>query len=294
MQGKIVKGIGGFYYVNTGEGEIYECRARGIFRKEGKKPLVGDDVKIEVLDEQEKTGNLVEILPRKNRLIRPAVANVDQALVLFAAADPKPNLNLLDRFLILMEQQQVPVTICFNKADLLEGGELDLLKQGYEAGDYPVHILSVRQQQGMEEIRSLLSGKTTVMAGPSGVGKSSLLNEVKPDARMETGEVSQKIKRGRHTTRHSEFFQIGPDSYLMDTPGFSSIYLEDIDPGELQDYFPEFRPLAGQCRFTGCAHVGERDCGVKTALEEGKISRTRYENYVLLYQELKEKRRYPK
>ena len=294
MQGKIVKGIGGFYYVNTGEGEIYECRARGIFRKEGKKPLVGDDVKIEVLDGQEKTGNLVEILPRKNRLIRPAVANVDQALVLFAAADPKPNLNLLDRFLILMEQQQVPVTICFNKADLLEGGELDLLKQGYEAGDYPVHILSVRQQQGMEEIRSLLSGKTTVMAGPSGVGKSSLLNEVKPDARMETGEVSQKIKRGRHTTRHSEFFQIGPDSYLMDTPGFSSIYLEDIDPGELQDYFPEFRPLAGQCRFTGCAHVGERDCGVKTALEEGKISRTRYENYVLLYQELKEKRRYPK
>ncbi|RZT02148.1 ribosome small subunit-dependent GTPase A [Cuneatibacter caecimuris] len=294
MQGKIIKGIGGFYYVNTGEGEIYECRARGIFRKEGKKPLVGDDVKIEVLDEQEKTGNLVEILPRKNRLIRPAVANVDQALVLFAAADPKPNLNLLDRFLILMEQQQVPVTICFNKADLLEGGELDLLKQGYEAGDYPVHILSVRQQQGMEEIRSLLTGKTTVMAGPSGVGKSSLLNEVKPDARMETGEVSQKIKRGRHTTRHSEFFQIGPDSYLMDTPGFSSIYLEDIDPGELQDYFPEFRPLAGQCRFTGCAHVGERDCGVKTALEEGKISRTRYENYVLLYQELKEKRRYPK
>ena len=117
---------------------------------------------------------------------------------------------------------------------------------------------------------------------------------MKPDARMETGEVSQKIKRGRHTTRHSEFFQIGPDSYLMDTPGFSSIYLEDIDPGELQDYFPEFRPLAGQCRFTGCAHVGERDCGVKTALEEGKISRTRYENYVLLYQELKEKRRYPK
>ena len=294
MQGKIVKGIGGFYYVNTGEGEIYECRARGIFRKEGKKPLVGDNVKIEVLDGQEKTGNLVEILPRKNRLIRPAVANVDQALVLFAAADPKPNLNLLDRFLILMEQQQVPVTICFNKADLLEGGELDLLKQGYEAGDYPVHILSVRQQQGMEEIRSLLTGKTTVMAGPSGVGKSSLLNEVKPDARMETGEVSQKIKRGRHTTRHSEFFQIGPDSYLMDTPGFSSIYLEDIDPGELQAYFPEFRPLAGQCRFTGCAHVGERDCGVKTALEEGKISRTRYENYVLLYQELKEKRRYPK
>ena len=173
MQGKIVKGIGGFYYVNTGEGEIYECRARGIFRKEGKKPLVGDNVEIEVLDGQEKTGNLVEILPRKNRLIRPAVANVDQALVLFAAADPKPNLNLLDRFLILMEQQQVPVTICFNKADLLEGGELDLLKQGYEAGDYPVHILSVRQQQGMEEIRSLLTGKTTVMAGPSGVGKSS-------------------------------------------------------------------------------------------------------------------------
>lgn len=294
MQGKIVKGIGGFYYVNTKEGKIYECRARGIFRKEGKKPLVGDDVEIEVLDEQEGTGNLVEILPRKNRLIRPAVANVDQALVLFAAADPKPNLNLLDRFLILMEQQQVPVTICFNKADLLEGGELELLKQGYEAGDYPVHVLSVRRQQGMEEIRSMLMGKTTVMAGPSGVGKSSLLNEVKPDACMETGEVSQKIKRGRHTTRHSEFFQIAPDSYLMDTPGFSSIYLENIEPGELQDYFPEFRPLAGQCRFTGCAHVGERDCGVKTALEEGKISRTRYENYVLLYQELKEKRRYTK
>ena len=292
MRGKIVKGIGGFYYVNTGQDQIYACRARGIFRLEGKKPLVGDEVEIEVLDEAEKEGNLVQIHNRKNQLIRPAVSNVDQALVLFAASDPKPNLNLLDRFLILMERQQVPVLICFNKADLLGDQELAALYENYQKSGYPVFVISVEKEEGLEELRKLLLGKTTVMAGPSGVGKSSFLNKMKPEAAMETGEVSRKIKRGRHTTRHSEFFEIGPESFLMDTPGFSSIYLDGIEPEELQEYFPEFAQWTGQCRFTGCAHIGERDCGVKRALEEGKLSRTRYENYVLLYRELKEKRRY--
>ena len=182
--------------------------------------------------------------------------------------------------------------ICFNKADLLGDQELAALYENYQKSGYPVFVISVEKEEGLEELRKLLLGKTTVMAGPSGVGKSSFLNKMKPEAAMETGEVSRKIKRGRHTTRHSEFFEIGPESFLMDTPGFSSIYLDGIEPEELQEYFPEFAQWTGQCRFTGCAHIGERDCGVKRALEEGKLSRTRYENYVLLYRELKEKRRY--
>lgn len=292
MTGKILKGIAGFYYVHATDGNLYECKAKGVFRNKNLKPLVGDDVDITILDEADRKGNIDEILPRKNALIRPSVANVDQALVLFSITHPEPNLNLLDRFLVMMEVQEVPVNVCFNKIDLTGDEKMLELKRIYETAGYPVYFTSTCKNQGIEEVHALVQGKTTVLAGPSGVGKSSLTNLLYPQAEMETGTISEKIQRGKHTTRHSELFDMGHNTYMMDTPGFSSMYIEDMECGHLKDYFPEFESYEENCRFLGCVHIGERDCGVKDAVEEGKISRNRYENYRLLYQELKEKRRY--
>ena len=292
MQGKIIKGIAGFYYVYGEDEVLYECKAKGIFRKDNQKPLVGDNVEITILDQQEQTGNLIRILPRKNSLIRPAVANIDQALVIFAAREPKPNLSLLDRFLVIMEKQDVPVIICFNKQDLCDEEEVGRLKEIYEACGYPVVLASAKQGEGIEEIKSRLRGKTTTVAGPSGVGKSSLTNLLQNEVQMETGEISKKLGRGRHTTRHSQIIQIEKDTWLYDTPGFTSFYVEEIEKEELRFYFREFSKYEGTCRFQGCTHTHEPGCMVKNALEEGKISKERYENYLELYGELKEKRRY--
>ncbi|WP_313345686.1 ribosome small subunit-dependent GTPase A [Lacrimispora sp.] len=292
MTGKILKGIAGFYYVQAADGKLYECRAKGIFRNKNVKPLVGDDVDISVLDETELKGNIDKILPRKNALIRPSVANVDQALVLFSVTQPEPNLNLLDRFLVMMEIQEVPVNICFNKIDLTGDERQMELAAIYEKAGYPVYFTSTCEKQGIREIKDLVQGKTTVLAGPSGVGKSTLTNLLYPKAEMETGTISEKIQRGKHTTRHSELFGIGRDTYMMDTPGFSSMYIEDMECGCLKDYFPEFEAYEENCKFLGCVHIGEKVCGVKDAVSEGKISQNRYDNYRLLYQELKEKRRY--
>lgn len=292
MEGKIVKGIAGFYYVHVVDYGLYECKAKGIFRKRKIKPLIGDHVEITVLDEKEKIGNIVEILPRKNELIRPAVSNIDQAMVIFAAAQPDPNLNLLDRFLLLMAKQEVPVIICFNKKDIVEQSEQQLLYQIYEKCGYEVLFTSTYTEEGIEMVRERLEGKTTVLAGPSGVGKSSMMNLLQPNAHMETGEVSEKIKRGRHTTRHSEIIHIEGNTYVMDTPGFSSIWIDQFEKEEIKNYFMEFSEFEPQCKFQGCLHINEPVCGVKKALQEGKISKTRYENYVNLYEELKEKRKY--
>ena len=292
MIGKIMKGIAGFYYVGVAESGVYECKAKGIFRKDKIKPLVGDDVEIEVLNEEETLGNIVKILPRRSELIRPAVANIDQALVIFAAREPKPNLSLLDRFLVIMEKQDVPVIICFNKQDLCDEEEVGRLKEIYEACGYPVVLASAKQGEGIEEIKSRLRGKTTTVAGPSGVGKSSLTNLLQNEVQMETGEISKKLGRGRHTTRHSQIIQIEEDTWLYDTPGFTSFYVEEIEKEELRFYFREFSKYEGTCRFQGCTHTHEPGCMVKNALEEGKISKERYENYLELYGELKEKRRY--
>ena len=292
MQGKIVKGIAGFYYVHVAESGIYECKAKGAFRNQKVKPLVGDNIRLDVLDEEEKKGNIEEILPRKNELIRPAVANIDQALVIFAAAKPKPNFNLLDRFLILMQYQKVPAVVCFNKQDMVDAEELQLLKNTYESAGYQVIFTSAAKEEGIQAVRDLLKGKTTTVAGPSGVGKSSLINLLSPEAEMETGDISRKIERGKHTTRHSELFALDENTFICDTPGFSSIYLPEMEKEELGIYFPEIAEYEPFCRFQGCAHIHEPGCGVKEALEEKKISPIRYDNYKLLYEELKDKRRY--
>ena len=292
MQGKIIKGIAGFYYIYAEDGNVYECKAKGIFRKDNFKPLVGDNVKITVLNEEEKEGSVTSILPRRNSLIRPAVANVDQAFLIFAMENPKPNFLLLDRFLIMMEQQGIPVVICFNKKDVGEKEEMEKLYEIYTGCGYRVVLSSTYEGEGMDEIHEILKGKTTVVAGPSGVGKSSITNCMQGEVQMETGEISKKLKRGKHTTRHSQVIPVEKNTFLVDTPGFSSLYLTDMKEEELRDYFPEFVMYEPQCRFQGCMHIHEPGCAVKEALSEGEISQQRYDNYLALYEELKEKRRY--
>lgn len=292
MQGKIVKGISGFYYVHVVESGIYECKAKGIFRQQKMKPLVGDDVEIDIISEEKKTGNVAAILPRKNALIRPAVANVDQALLIFAAASPNPNFNLLDRFLVMMGRQDVPVILCFNKCDLITEEQQQEISAIYEASGCKILFVSAKKELGLKELQEILEGKTTTVAGPSGVGKSSLINLLAPEACMETGEISKKIERGRHTTRHAELIQLKGDGYITDTPGFSSLYLPEMEKEELQDCYPEFAAFEPYCRFQGCSHINEPDCGVKEALSEGKIHPVRYENYCQLYGELKDRKKY--
>ena len=297
MQGKIVKGIAGFYYVYAKEdgapqGAVYECKAKGIFRKDNIKPLVGDDVELDVIDQENKLGNIVKILPRKNELIRPAVANIDQALVIFAVTKPEPNLNLLDRFLLMMQQQGRECIICFNKLDISSKEEQDRLRSVYEKSGCRLLFVSSRQQQDMDELRELLRGKTTTVAGPSGVGKSSIINKIQSETKMETGSISEKIARGKHTTRHSELIAMGEDTYICDTPGFSSLGIFELEKEDLKFYYPEFEKYENTCRFNGCVHISEPDCKVQEAVKNGEISRERYENYKLLYEELKQRKRY--
>ncbi len=294
MKGKIIRGIAGFYYVLAEDARVYECKAKGIFRKDRQKPLVGDEVCLEVIDAAEQTANVTRLLPRKNELIRPAVANVDQAMVLFALKDPDPESAILDRFLVMMEKAGIPVLICFNKKDLVDSEAAVRWKEIYEACGYEVHLLSADREDGTEAVRQKLKGKTTVVAGPSGSGKSTLTNGMQSIVRMETGEISRKLKRGKNTTRHAELIPIGTDTFFCDTPGFTSLDLPEMEASELQQYFPEFAPYEPSCRFTGCAHIHEPDCGVKAALEGGKIPKERYDNYCRFYAALKEqeKRRY--
>lgn len=294
MQGKIIKGIAGFFYVDCRNGEVYTCKAKGGFRKDKITPLVGDDVEFEVTKSETMEGNIVDILPRRNSLIRPATANIDQALVVFAAAKPDPNFNLLDRFLVMMQKQNIHTIVCFNKIDIVSDDDISLLRSTYELCGHDVMFMSVREGEGIEAIKEVLAGKTTVLAGPSGVGKSSLMNLMAPEANMETGELSQKIERGKQTTRHTELIKIAPETYLCDTPGFTSLYVTDIDKDEIRDYFVEFDQYKDMCRFDSCRHLKEPGCAVKEALSEGKISKIRYENYCLMYNELEkqEKRRY--
>jgi len=292
IHGKIIKGIAGFYYVHVAGKGIYECKAKGVFRKNNEKPLVGDNVEIIVLDEEKKLGNVENILPRKNDLIRPAVANVDQALVIFAADKPKPNYNLLDRFLLMMEQKEIPTIICFNKMDLVTDAEMEAMRRIYEGTGHSVFFMSAKKGLGLEEVKECLYGKTSTVAGPSGVGKSSFINLLQSDIQMETGSISEKIERGKHTTRHSELIALEKDSYILDTPGFSSLSVFDLEKEDLKWFYPEFEKVQGQCRFLGCIHVNEPDCVIKQAVEAGDISTVRYENYKLLFEECSNRKKY--
>jgi ribosome biogenesis GTPase len=256
------------------------------------KPLVGDDVEISSLEEVGQKGSITGILPRKNALIRPACANVDQAVVVFALSYPKPNLNLLDRFLLMMQTQDVSVVICFNKSDQGASQEISDIVSQYDKSGAKVIVTSTVTGEGIDGLKDCLLGKTTVLAGPSGVGKSSVMNLLYPKAQMETGLISEKIKRGRHTTRHTELFDIAKDTYIMDTPGFTSLQLPPMEKEELAGWYPEFEPYRDGCRFQGCTHIHEPDCRVMEALERGEISVTRYDNYRQFYQEISELKKY--
>lgn len=291
MQGKIIKGIAGFYYVHVEACGVYECKAKGIFRNRKIKPLVGDNVDIEILDQDKFLGNINEILPRTNELIRPASANIDQAMIIFAITNPEPNFNLLDRFLVMMDYQNVPTTICFNKVDLVDQAKMDELTKIYQGCGCNIIYISTYEKTGIDRVKEVLEHKTTVLAGPSGVGKSSLTNLILPDANMETGGIS-RIGRGRHTTRHSEIFNVHGDTYIMDTPGFTSMNLPELEKEEIRFYFPEFTPYEGQCRFHGCVHVNEPDCQVKQAVQDHLISQNRYDSYVSIYNERKDQKKY--
>lgn len=287
MIGKIIKGIAGFYYVYTTLGLI-ECKAKGVFRKDGIKPLVGDNVEVSIIDEENCKGNIDKILPRNNSLIRPSSANIDQAMIIFAIVKPDPNYNLLDRFLVSMQQQNIPTVICFNKKDIASKEEIEELREAYEGCGCKVLFVSGTLEEGMDDIFLTLRGKTTVVAGPSGVGKSTIVNALYPEANMQTGEISRKIERGKHTTRHAELFTLDDDTFIMDTPGFTSLYIKDMEKEDLWKYYPEFAEYETSCKFADCSHISEKEniCGVKAAVMKGKVSRIRYENYRQLYMEL--------
>lgn len=292
INGKIIKGIGGFYYVDTENG-LYECRARGIFRKEKITPLVGDRVSISVVDEDNKKGVVEEIDKRDTELVRPPIANVDKALIVFAIKDPKPNLSLLDRFIVLAEKENLEIVIVLTKADLDDDNTLDELKNVYELSGYKVIPVSNKTKLNIDKIREELSGNVVVFAGPSGVGKSSLLNEIDSKFKLQTGEVSDKIKRGKHTTRHAELLKLDCGAMVADTPGFSSLTLDDISETELKDYFIEFDEFE-TCRFgSRCVHENEPSCAIKEAAQNGEISKQRYDSYIQLLNEIRQgKRRY--
>ncbi len=292
MQGKIIKGIAGSYYVYGEDHKLYECKAKGVFRKNNQKPLVGDNVEIDILDEQEQLGNITHIRKRKNALIRPAVANIDRALVIFAAASPKPTFTLLDRFLWMMEKEQIVTGICFNKEDLVEEDDIAHIRAIYEPSGYPLFFVSAKAGVGISEVRDFLKGYTTTVAGPSGVGKSSLINCFQSNVTMETGALSRKLERGKHTTRHSELILVEEDTYIMDTPGFSSLFVLEEEKENIKDYFREFAKYAEGCRFPDCMHVNEPDCGVKQAVSDGKIHASRYESYLGIYEEVRQQKKY--
>ncbi len=287
--GIIFKGIGGFYYVKR-EGILYECKARGKFKNDKVIPMVGDYVTISVYDEENKLGMIEEIHTRKNTLLRPVVANVDQAIVVFSIKDPMPNITLLDKMVVLAEHSGLEVIICFNKSDLDANLDFDNYRIIYEQAGYAVVKTCAISKDGVDDLLRLLQGKINVFSGPSGVGKSSLLNAIE-DYAVEIGALSEKIKRGKHTTRHSELFELTNGGIIVDTPGFTSLSVQEIDPEDLSSYFPEFKKYAQTCRFDNCLHQNEPGCDVKRAVDSEQISKIRYDAYVYIYKEITEQRR---
>lgn len=292
MKGRIVKGIAGFYYVNSKE-IVYECKAKGLFRNNNIKPLVGDFVDMDIINEENAAGHIIEILPRKNMLIRPAVSNVDVIAIVQSVASPKPRPYLMDKYFINMQKYDIEFILIWTKSDLINDEALEYIDIYKQVG---IRSFIVSDKAGAaneyDTLMEFIKGKTTALAGVSGVGKSSLINKMCEKERMEVGSLSKKIERGKHTTRHSEIFNIDKDTYIYDTPGFSSIELSEMDESDLENYYSEIYELSGNCKFNKCSHITEPNCKIKDALNCGKISKVRYDNYTKIYQELKEKRRH--
>ena len=284
-EGRIQKALSGFYYVDTGA-EVLTCRARGKFRKEGLSPLVGDRVTVRELGNGE--GFVESILPRKNAFERPAVANIDQLVVIGSAAIPKTDPFLIDRIAAIAALKGCEVVVLLNKCDLDPAEELYRI---YTAAGFPTLRISAETGEGLEELIPLIAGKLSAFTGNSGVGKSSILNALDPAFQLKTGEISTALGRGRHTTRHVEMFSLGGDTWVIDTPGFSSFDTQEMDlelKAHLPETFPEFAPYLGQCRFVGCSHTKEKGCRILQAVKDGDIHPSRHRSYVRLYEELKD------
>ena len=284
-QGIVIAGVSSFYDIMTDEG-VVRCKARGSFRQEKKIPVIGDRVTYS------DKGYLERIEARTSYLIRPPVANADQAMLVMAVHAPEPNWHMLDRLLAEVSEQSIVPILIFNKCDLIGTGDgCDTVRDVmniYRSAGYTVRLVSAYTGEGLEDLRSGLAGHLTVLAGPSGVGKSSLLNALIPGLHQETGKLSEKIERGRNTTRHARLIPLEGGGYVADTPGFTSLYLGHVDYRKLETYYPEFEDYRQICYFTGCSHITEPGCAVRQAVEDGVISKLRYENYVSLYQEIKQ------
>lgn len=288
LHGTVVKTYSGFYYVQIDD-QVWECRLRGKFRLAKQNVLAGDMVK--VTKTGEKTGVIEEILPRRTELERPLVANVSQVVMVLACADPDPKTELLDRMLVQAEAAGLTSVVCFNKTDLVSPDVIELLTEDYYKAGYCVLLTSTLEGTGIDELRQSLKEHITVFAGPSGSGKSSLLNAIHPGFSLKTGKVSEKIGRGRHTTRFAELMELEPGTLVVDSPGFSALYLPEIDKQHLAEMFPEFLPYIDQCKFNGCLHRAEPHCAVKAGVEKGVLSRKRYDNYLVFLDEIVTKER---
>ncbi|WP_047151597.1 ribosome small subunit-dependent GTPase A [Aneurinibacillus tyrosinisolvens] len=287
-QGRIVKALAGYYYVQDGEA-YWQCRARGVFKKRGITPLVGDEVLYEAAGKTD--GVVTEVLPRTSELIRPQIANVDQAILVFSLAEPNFSPQLLDKFLVHTEAAGIEAVICLTKADLQPDEEkVAQIRKEYKTIGYPVIVTSSKGKNGIEAIRDHLIGHLSVFSGQSGVGKSSLLNALFSDLELETAPISHKLGRGKHTTRHVELIYLPNGGWVADTPGFSSLDFQSIEANDLSHYFKEMRERSGNCKFRGCHHINEPGCAVRSALDKGEIMRSRYKHYVQFLQEIKDRK----
>lgn len=282
MYGKITKGVGGFYTVLTDDNNYITCSVKGVFRNQNITPMVGDDV---FLEQGDNHFVIAKILKRKNMLIRPNVANISQVVIVMACIRPEPNLMVLDKLTAICETRNLNIVICFNKMDLVNNEKIEFLKGIYEKTPYEILFTSANQRN-ISNLEQLLQNNITVFAGPSGVGKSTLINVVNPSFYLNTGEISEKIGRGKHTTRHTQLLVLNDKSYIVDTPGFTNIDIAEIEFEKIRDCFAEFEKYEGMCQFTSCMHDSEPNCAVKEALEDGNISRSRYDNYIAIKNEI--------
>lgn len=289
-KGKIIKALSGFYYVKAEDGKVYQCRGRGVFRKRKISPLVGDYIEFQSDNEYE--GYVLEVFARKNELIRPPISNIDQAILVFSAVEPMFSPQLLDRFLVVIEAAKIEPIICVTKIDLMSQAEAEQVNKFielYKEIGYTIIQLSSETNEGIQHVTPLLEEKITVFAGQSGVGKSSLLNAIRPDLQLKTAEISTHLGRGKHTTRHVELIEVA-GGLVADTPGFSSLEFTDIEAVDLTSYFIEFAQASVGCKFRGCLHLNEPGCAVKEKLANGEIAKSRYTNYETFMQEIKERK----